>query len=66
MVGIAQKIHLDIDYYSDPTEIMIKNGTTHDIKVTPELVKKLDVEVWKKPKFYVQKRVMFVTLYESK
>ena len=33
-------------YFSNPNsiEIMITNGTTHDVKVAPELVTKLDLE----------------------
>ena len=33
-----------VDSYGNPIEIMITNGTTHDVKVAPELVEKLDLE----------------------
>ncbi|UYF74532.1 transposase [Acinetobacter ursingii] len=42
---------------------MITNGTTHDVKVAPELVEKLDLE---KLRSYVQIRVMILNHYESK
>jgi transposase len=32
------------DSYGNPIEIIITNGTTHDVKVAPELVEKLDLE----------------------
>jgi len=42
--GNSSKIHLAVDSYSNPIEIMITYVTTHDIKVAPELVAKLDLE----------------------
>lgn len=42
--GNSSKIHLAVDSYGNPIEIMITNGTTHDIKIAAELVAKLDLE----------------------
>ena len=42
--GNSSKIHLVVDSYGNPIEIIITNGTTHDVKVAPELVEKLDLE----------------------
>ena len=42
--GNSSKIHLAVDSYGNPIEIIITNGTTHDVKVAPELVEKLDLE----------------------
>ncbi len=61
--GNSSKIHLAVDSYGNPIEIMITNGTTHDVKVAPELVEKLDLE---KLRSYVQIRVMILNHYESK
>ena len=40
----SSKIHLAVDSYGNPIEIMITNGTTHDVKAAPELVAKWDLE----------------------
>jgi len=41
--GNSSKIHLAIDSNGNPIEFIISDGTTHDIKVAPELVSKLDL-----------------------
>lgn len=40
---ITQKIHLAVDADGNPIEVFISDGTTHDIKVAPDLVSKLDL-----------------------
>jgi transposase len=42
--GNSSKIHLAVDAHGNPIEIIITNGTTHDVKVAPDLVSKLDLE----------------------
>ncbi len=40
----SSRIHLAVDSYGNPIEIMIPKGTTHGVKISPELVTKLDLE----------------------
>lgn len=42
--GNSSKIHLAVDSYGNPIEIIITNGITHDVKVTPKLVSKLGLD----------------------
>ena len=41
--GNSSKIHLAIDSNGNPIEFIISDGTTHDIKIAPDLVSKLDL-----------------------
>ena len=41
--GNSSKIHLAIDSNGNPIEFIISDGTSHDIKVAPDLVSKLDL-----------------------
>ena len=43
IAGNSSKIHLAVDVHGNPIEFIISDGTTHDVKVTPRLVKKLDL-----------------------
>lgn len=39
----SSKIHLAFDADDNPIEVIICDGTTHDVKVTPDLVSKFDL-----------------------
>lgn len=41
--GNSSKIHLAIDSDGNPIEFIISDGTSHDIKIAPDLVSKLDL-----------------------
>lgn len=41
--GNSSKIHLAVDADGNPIEVIISDGTTHDVKVAPDLVSKLDL-----------------------
>ena len=41
--GNSSKIHLAIDSHGNPIEFIISDGTTHDIKIAPVLISKLDL-----------------------
>ena len=41
--GNSSKIHLAVDSHGNPIEFIISDGTSHDIKVAPDLVSKLDL-----------------------
>ena len=41
--GNSSKIHLAVDALGNPIEFIISDGTTHDVKVAPKLVEKLDL-----------------------
>ena len=41
--GNSTKIHLAVDANGSPVEFIISDGTTHDVKVAPTLVEKLDL-----------------------
>ena len=41
--GNSSKIHLVVDSDGNPIELTISDGTTHDVKVAPTLVAKLDL-----------------------
>ncbi len=38
------KIHLIIDAHGNPIDFMISDGTTHDVKVAPDLISTLDLK----------------------
>ena len=42
--GNSSKIHLAVDANGNPVEFIITDGTTHDVKVAPELLSLLDLE----------------------
>ena len=39
----SSKIHLAVDSNENPIEIIISDGTTHDVKIAPKLIEKLDL-----------------------
>lgn len=41
--GNSSKIHLVVDSNGNPIEFIISDGTSHDIKIAPDLVSKLDL-----------------------
>ncbi|MEB3767970.1 IS5 family transposase [Acinetobacter sp. MD2] len=41
--GNSSKIHLAVDAHGNPIEIIISDGTTHDAKIAPDLISKLDL-----------------------
>lgn len=41
--GNGSKIHLAVDAHGNPIEFIISDGTTHDVKIAPKLVEKLDL-----------------------
>ena len=41
--GNSSKIHLAIDSNGNPIEFIISDGTSHDMKIAPDLVSKLDL-----------------------
>ena len=41
--GNSSKIHLAVDSNGNPIEFIISDGTSHDIKIAPDLVSKLDL-----------------------
>ena len=42
--GNSSKIHLIVDSHGNPIDFMITDGTTHDIKVAPDLIATLDLK----------------------
>ena len=42
--GNSSKIHLAVDAGGNPIEIIISDGTTHDVKIAPKLIEKLDLD----------------------
>lgn len=42
--GNSSKIHLVVDANGNPIEFIIGDGTTHDVKVAPELIDALDLK----------------------
>lgn len=42
--GNSSKIHLAVNANGNPIELMIGDGTTHDVKVAPDLIDCLDLE----------------------
>lgn len=41
--GNSTKIHLAVDSNGNPIQFLVHDGTTHDVKVTPALVDKIDL-----------------------
>ncbi|WP_151959462.1 IS5 family transposase, partial [Acinetobacter bereziniae] len=41
--GNSSKIHLVVDSNGNPIDFIITDGTTHDVKVAPDLISKLDL-----------------------
>ena len=41
--GNSTKIHLAVDSNGNPIQFLIHDGTTHDVKVAPALVDKIDL-----------------------
>ena len=41
--GNSSKIHLAVDADGNPIEIIISDGTTHDVKIAPKMIEKLDL-----------------------
>ncbi len=41
--GNSSKIHLIVDAHGHPIDFMITDGTTHDVKIAPELISKLEL-----------------------
>ncbi len=44
VAGNSSKIHLAVDANGNPIEFIISDGTTHDVKLAPELVSLLDCD----------------------
>lgn len=42
--GSRSKIHLAVDANGNPIEFIIRDGTTHDVKVAPDLIEGLNLE----------------------
>lgn len=42
--GNSSKIHLAVDLHGNPIEFIIVDGTTHDIKIAPALLERLDLK----------------------
>ncbi|MGP4963782.1 IS5 family transposase [Psychrobacter celer] len=43
VAGRATKIHLAVDAHGNPITFLLSDGTTHDVKVAPDLVDKVDL-----------------------
>lgn len=41
--GNSSKIHLAVNIDRNPLEIIISDGTTHDVKIAPKRINKLDL-----------------------
>ncbi len=41
--GNSSKIHLIVDAHGHPIDFMITDGITHDVKIAPELISKLEL-----------------------
>jgi len=42
--GNSSKIHLAVDANGNPIKFIVGDGTTHDVKIAPELIESLDLE----------------------
>lgn len=58
--GNSPKIHLAVDTNGNPIEFIIRDGTTHDVKVAPDLIDCLDL------KEKMQTRAMILSHSECK
>ena len=43
VAGRATKIHLAVDAHGNPITFILSDGTTHDVKVAPDLIDKIDL-----------------------
>ena len=43
MAGRATKVHLAVDVHGNPITFILSDGTTHDVKVAPDLVDKVNL-----------------------
>ncbi len=43
VAGRASKIHLAVDAHGNPITFILSDGTTHDVKVAPDLIDKVDL-----------------------
>jgi len=43
VAGRATKIHLAVDAHGNPITFILSDGTTHDVKVAPDLVDKVNL-----------------------
>ncbi|MEC5211265.1 transposase [Psychrobacter sp. PL15] len=43
VTGRATKIHLAVDTHGNPITFILSDGTTHDVKVAPDLIDKIDL-----------------------
>ncbi|MEC5210894.1 transposase [Psychrobacter sp. PL15] len=43
VAGRATKIHLAVDAHGNPISFILSDGTTHDVRVAPDLVDKIDL-----------------------
>lgn len=43
VAGRATKIHLAVDAHDNPITLILSDGTTHDIKVAPDLIDKVNL-----------------------
>ncbi len=43
VAGRATKIHLAVDAHDNPITFLLSDGTTHDVKVTSDLIDKMDL-----------------------
>ena len=43
VAGRATKIHLAVDAHGNPLTFILSDGTTHDVKVAPDLIDKVDL-----------------------
>lgn len=42
--GNSSKIHLAVDAHGNPIDLIISDGTTHDVKIAPDLIAQLNLE----------------------
>lgn len=43
MAGRATNIHLAVDAHGNPISFIVSDDTTHDVKVAPDLVNKINL-----------------------
>ena len=43
VTGRATKIHLAVDAHGNPITFLVSDGTTHDVKVAPDLIENIDL-----------------------
>ena len=42
--GNSTKIHMIVDAHGNPLDFLVSDGATHDVKVAPELIKKVELK----------------------